>query len=72
MKKKQKHASPYFMYFFFEKQIKNHVSPFSTFISTTRTKNRVRHNLLSESEQVSLDLRVFYLLCLKFRSFKSW
>jgi len=34
-------VSPYFIIFFFEEQIKNHVSPFSTFISTKRTKNRI-------------------------------
>jgi len=33
---------------------KNHISPFLTFTSTKRTKNRIRHNLLSESEQVSV------------------
>jgi len=48
-----------FHIFFFVKQIKNHVRPFSTFVSTKGTKNRIRHNLLSESEQVSLNLRVF-------------
>jgi len=32
-------------YFFLRKtQIKNHVSPFSTFISTKRTKNRISPN----------------------------
>jgi len=55
----EKKRSPYFILFCFEKQIKIHVSPFTTFISTKRSQNRIRHNLLSESEQVSLDLRVF-------------
>jgi len=51
--------------FHIEKQIKNHVNPFSIFAFTKRTKNRIRHNLLSETEQVSLDVRVFDLFCLQ-------
>jgi len=66
----KKRCKSIFHTFFFEKQIKNHASPFSTFIFTKRTKNCIRHNLLSESERVSLDLTYFFdLFCLKFRSF---
>jgi len=67
--RKKTHKST-FHNFFFDKQIKNPVRPFLTFISTKHTKNRIRHNLVSESEQVSLELRVFWFVCCKFRSSK--
>jgi len=51
-----------FHIFFLRKTNQNHVSPFSTFISTKRIKNSIRRNLLSESEQVSLDLRAFWFV----------
>jgi len=45
-----------FYIFFFVKRIKNHVSSFSIFISINRT---IVINLLSGTEQESLELSVF-------------
>jgi len=58
----KKHASPYFIFFFLRKT--NQESRKSIF-NVYFYKTYQRHNLLSETEQMSLDLRSFWFVLLE-------